>query len=219
MNTKAFFKNLGMQNLSELERKTDLSRRALGSAKKSHNMKLDNLENLAEALGLSLNFVPVADEENVLSSLKRFNAPLAHETGGNLDLAQALVASFKFARTEGLYESVVPYVMAVNAKNLNPRDLVALTHLENGEVAVLGYFAQMANEFSSHPHLTELVKLADSFREKKPKKETLLKNEKVNFVELFEKNRVALRWGFLVRGTVKDHLDRWNKWQLLQKTP
>jgi hypothetical protein len=219
MNTKAFFKNLGKQNLSELERKTSLSRRALGSAKKSHNMKLDNLENLAEALGLSLNFVPVTDEENVLSSLKRFEAPLAHKAGGNLDLGQALVASFKFARIEGLYESVVPYVMAVNANNLNPRNLVAMTQLENGEVAVLGYFAQMANEFSPHPHLTELVTLAALFHEQKPKKETLIKNEKVNFVELFEKNRVALRWGFLARGTLKDHLDRWNKWQLLQKTP
>ncbi|HEY8269879.1 MAG TPA: hypothetical protein VIG33_03260 [Pseudobdellovibrionaceae bacterium] len=219
MNARAFFKKLGSENLSELERKTDLSRRALGSAKKTHNMKLENLEVLADAMGFSVQFLPQESEDNVLLSLKRFGAPLAHESGGNLDLTEALVCGMNLARQDGLYESIVPYVMAQNSQKLHPLDILSKVHLRGDHMKVVGYFAEMANHFKPHPHLAELMRLAQVFNPDLKQKELLLKKEKVNFPELFEKNKTALRWGLLTRGSERDHLERWAKWQQSRKSP
>ncbi|MGZ3806221.1 MAG: hypothetical protein ACXVB4_18550, partial [Pseudobdellovibrionaceae bacterium] len=60
---------------------------------------------------------------------------------------------------------------------------------------------------------------AHFFNQDLTKKELLVRKEKVNFPELFEKNKTALRWGLLTRGSEHDHLERWTKWQQLRKSP
>lgn len=215
MNVRQFFANLKTQNLSELERTTTVSRQALYGALKTRNMKLQNLESVAKSLNYEVSFEPVKTEANVLASLARFGVPVAYEAGGSLSLEQAVAFGLELSREDGLFESVLPYALAVNAEKLNVPLLVGAA-FELNQAKVLGYFAAMANHFRPHENLMELLRLLSPL--KSSNRELLVRKNKVNFPELFEKNELALEWGLLVRGTAKYHLERWNKWAQSRKT-
>ena len=214
MKANLFFKELKKQNLTQLEKSTDLSRQALHGALKSKNMQLKNLETVAQAMNYQVVLLPTETEENVLASLKKWGAPVAHSSDGTLDLEHTVLAAIKFSRKVGLYESLVPYVLVKNVSTLNLLKLMGLALQEN-QVYVLGYFVEMANSFRTHPKLVQLLEFLSPM--KGHKRETLVVSEKVNFPELFEKNSVALNWNLLVRGTLEDHLQRWGKWEKSQK--
>lgn len=214
MNTTEFFKVLKSQNLSHLEKDSGLSRQALHSAVKSHNMKLENLSALAKTLKLQVEFTPVKTEKNLMSSLSKWGAPLAHTKDGSLSLTACVRESLKQARHDGVYETLVPYVLCLNVEKLNPFELVAAAFLEN-QVNVLGYFVELANHFHSHAKFKYLLDLLRPA--KNEQKEFLVLSTRTHFPELFEKNNLALKWNLLVRGNVEDHLQRWKKWEASPK--
>jgi hypothetical protein len=214
MNTARFFTELKSQNLSRLEKQAGVSRQALHGAIKTKNMRLDNLQAVAKALNYSVEVVPHLTEENLLSSLVQWGAPLAHSKGGNLSLEWTLAEALKKARVDGLYESVVPYVLSINVDRLHPELLVGLAY-QNEQVNVLGYFVEAANHFRPHAKLGYVLKLLEAG--KRPNKEPLVLSTKLNFPELFQKNKLALKWNLWVRGDFADHLSRWEKWDRSQK--
>ncbi len=214
MKTANFFAELQNENLSHLEKRAGVSRQALHSAVKTKNMKLDNLQSVAKALNYTVEVVPNLTEENLLSSLVRWGAPLAHSKDGNLSLELTVSRSLKSARKDGLYESVVPYVLALNAHRLNPLTLVGLAYQHN-QVSVLGYFAEAADQFRPHPNLQTVVRLLEPGKSRD--RELLVLSTKMNFPELFERNLLALKWNLWVRGNLGDHLSRWKKWERSQK--
>lgn len=210
MEAVQFFKKLKDQNLSKLEGEARVSRQALHNAVKSKNMKLDNLSSVAKAMNYKVELTPVLSEENLLGSLVKWGAPLAHSAEGNLPLEATIVEASRRAREDGLFESLVPYVLATNAQDLKPNELVGLSFL-NDQAAVVGYFAEVANLFRQNNKLQQVSLLLE--RGKRDGRELLVKTTKMNFPELFEKNMVAIKWNLLVRGNLQDHLDRWNKWE------
>lgn len=210
MEAVQFFKKLKEQNLSKLEGQARVSRQALHNAVKSKNMKLDNLSSVAKAMNYKVELNPVLSEENLLSSLVKWGAPLAYSADGNLPLETTLAEASRQARKDGLFESLVPYVLAKNVDELNPNELVGLAFL-NDQAAVVGYFADVAHLFKPNKKLQQVALLLE--RGKSEGRELLVKTTKMNFPELFEKNTVALKWNLLVRGNLQDHLDRWNKWE------
>ncbi len=214
MNSNEFFKKLDLQNKSQLERKTGLSRQAVVDAVRSKNLKLKNLERLVQHMDLKLVFEPSASETNVLSSLKKFGAPVTAETDGNLPLELALAYALKLSHKDGLYESLLPFVLATNANDLDLEYLTASAVLQK-EAGTLGYFVSMANAFLPNQKLKTLKSYLEPFKFKDER--TLLKEEKVNFPEMFRKNKFALEWKLLVRGKFEDHLARWDKWLSFQK--
>jgi hypothetical protein len=214
METTKFFQELKHQNLSKLERQSKVTRQALYNALKTKNMKLDNLSSVARALNYQVELVPSLNESNVLSSLVKFGAPLAHSNDGNLPLELAVAEACKLSRRDGVYESVVPYVLATNANSLKEHELVGLA-LQGNQSNVLGYFAELANMFRPHPRLQKMLRLLEAA--KPDEEELLVLTTKMNFPEMFKKNKAALNWKLLVRGSVEDHLSRWNKWEQSQK--
>jgi hypothetical protein len=214
MNTTEFFKHLKKENLSKLEKRAGVSRQALHQALHTQNMKLVNLNSLAKALDLRVELSPVPSEENLLASLARYGAPLAHSRGGSLSLEEALAESLNWSRRDGLYESVVPFVLIKNAKQLNVKKMVGLAY-QNDQVNVLGYFAEMAQQYRSHGNLQMLLDLLVPGKESA--KELLLLKTRMNFPELFERNPFAAKWNLWVRGRFADHRDRWEKWEESQK--
>ncbi|MBV2169140.1 MAG: hypothetical protein KUL82_10580 [Bdellovibrio sp.] len=214
MKTAEFFAQVKRQNFSNLEKKASVSRQALYDAVKSRNMKLRNFESLAKAMNYRLEVVPDSSEQNVLASLKRAGAPVAYSGDGSLDLENAVALGLKGAHHEGLYESLVPYVLATNAERLDLNKLLGLA-FEYGEAHVLGYFIEMANAFQPHPKFEKALKVLSPMRSEKP--QLLVEAEKSKFKELFEKNSAARRWNFLVRGTLEDHLMRWESWNQSKK--
>jgi hypothetical protein len=214
MNTANFFAELKDENLSQLEKRVGVSRQALHSAVKTKNMKLDNLQSVAKALNYTVEVVPNLTEENLLGSLVKWGAPLAHTKDGNLSLEWTVAEALKRARKDGLYESVVPYVLACNANQMNPLTLVGLAYQYN-QVNVLGYFAEAANQFRPHANLQTVVRLLEPG--KSTDKELLVLSTKMNFPDLFERNVLALKWNLWVRGGLVDHLSRWEKWEQSQK--
>ncbi len=181
---------------------------------KTKNIKLDNLRSVAKAMNYKIELVPSLNEDNFLSSLVNWGAPLAHSGGGNLTLEVTVIEACKQARKDGIFESVVPFVLAKNAPNLNVNELVGLA-FQNNQANVLGYFAELAHLFYPHSNLQKIIKLVES--SKTEKRELLVTTTKMNFPELFERNAIALKWNLLVRGNVKDHLDRWSQWEQSQK--
>ncbi len=214
MNSREFFKKLDQQNKSQLERKSGLSRQAVVDAVRSKNLKLKNLERLAQHMDLKLVFEPSSSESNVLSSLEKFGAPVTSGTEGNLPLELALAYALKLSHKDGLYESLLPFVLATNANDLDLEYLTASAVLQK-EAGTLGYFVSMANAFLPNQNLKTLKSYLEPFKLKV--EQTLLMNEKVNFPEMFRKNKFALEWKLLVRGKFEDHLARWNKWLNFQK--
>lgn len=214
MKADLFFRELEKQNLSQLERSTDLSRQALHAALKSKNMQLKNLESVAKAMNYQVVMLPSQTEENVLASLKKWGAPVAHSADGTLDLENAVVAAMKLSRKEGLYESLTPYVLVRNVSRLKLLRLMGLAMQEDC-VQVLGYFVDMANAFHPQAKFEKLLELLLPMRPEK--KEMLVLSEKANFPELFGKNQAALRWNLLVRGRLEDHLHRWEQWEKSHK--
>ena len=214
MNTSAFFKVLKAQNLSHLEEEVGLSRQALHNALKSHNMKLENLSKLAKSLNLQVEFSPLKNENNLMSSLVKFGAPLAHTKDGSLSLEECVRESLKQARHDGFYETLVPYVLCFNINKMNPLEMASAAFSVN-QVNVLGYFVELANVFKPNVKFDYLLSLLKPAKSKK--KELLVLTTKSHFPELFEKNELALKWNLLVRGNIEHHLERWKKWEALQK--
>lgn len=214
MKTAEFFKQVRLQNFSDLEKKAHVSRQALYGALKSKNMKLQNFESLAKAMNYRLSVVPDVTEENVLASLKKAGAPVAFSGDGNLDLESALAASLQLAHREGLYESVVPYVLVLNVEKLNLNKVLGLA-FESGDANVLGYFMEMANAFHPHPKFEKALLVLSPMKSDEP--ELLVRSEKSNFAELFKRNSAALKWNLLVRGKLEDHLMRWESWNQSKK--
>lgn len=210
MELAAFFKKLDDENLSALEREAKVSRQALHSARKSMNMKLENLNSVAKAMGFRVNFEPLATEENLLASLVEFGVPVAHSGGGTFSFVEMLAEGLKTARRDGAYESFVPYALVKNVGKLDPLALAAVAFQVN-QVNTLGYFAEMANAFQPHAHFAKLLCLLEPA--KNDEREFLVRDQKTNFPELFLKNHLALKWNLLVRGTPVNHFERWKKWQ------
>ncbi|MEZ0391418.1 MAG: hypothetical protein ACAH59_04335 [Pseudobdellovibrionaceae bacterium] len=215
MKMAEFFYTLKSQNLSHLEKKAGVSRQALHSAVKSHNMKLENLRSVAKAMHLDVEFAPLRNEENLLGSLAYYGVPVAHSKDGNLKFEDAVQESLQKAREDGAYETFVPYLLAKNVHLVDPLKLAAKGY-ESNQVNVLGYFVEMANELRAHPTFERLLQLLTVA--KNPQKEFLVLTNRTNFPELFEKNHFALKWNLKVRGTVQDHLQRWKKWAQSQKS-
>ena len=215
MRTAEFFSELKSQNLSQLEESAGVSRQALHNALKSHNMKLDNLTSVAKAMKLEVEFMPRKTEDNLLASLARWGVPVAHSNDGNLELEDVVEESLKRARKDGAYESFVPYLLVQNANKLNPLKLAARGFSSN-QVNVLGYFTEMAHNFRPHPNFEKLLELLTVA--KSPQQEFLVVSNKSNFPELFQKNQHALNWNLLVRGSVQDHTQRWEKWARFRRS-
>ena len=214
MKTAEFFKTLKAHNLSHLEKESGVSRQGLHNALKTHNMKLDNLSAVAKALHLNVEFSPTTDEENLMSSLARWGAPVAHSKDGNLSLDECVRETLKRARQDGVYETLLPYVLCLNVDKLNPLTLAACAFTEN-QVNVLGYFVDLAQHFHPNEKFKYILKLLEPA--KSDKKEYLVLSTKSYFPELFEKNKLALKWNLKVRGTLTDHLQRWDKWEKSHK--
>lgn len=215
MKPSEFFKKLSSQNLSELERKTGVTRQALHNARKTQNMKLDNLDVLAKALNFHLGFQPLDTEENLLSSLVDFGVPLAHSGGGTLSLPEAVREGLKASRKDGAYESFLPYLFLVNVEMVDPLALAAAA-FQTKEVNALGYFTEMANAFDPQPQFKFLLSLLEPA--KSSSQEFLVKEKFSLYPDLFLKNRFALKWNLKVRGTPENHFERWRKWQRSQKS-
>lgn len=214
MNVANFFTHLKNQNLSKVERETGLSRQALHGALKNRNMKLANLTAVAAALGFQVEFTPLQNEENLLGSLARWGVPLAHSKNGSLSISDTVLRSLQFARKDELYESLVPYLIAKNAFDLNPR-VLAGGALSMNQVNVLGYFTEMANTYSKTKKLKDLLDELEPI--KNSKAQFLVTSTMMHFPELFEKNTIALKWNLKVRGHAEDHFERWSKWDQLTK--
>lgn len=210
MNKSEFFNTLKKENLTHLELSAGVTRQALHNALKSQNMKLDNLQAVAKAMGLELEFSPLGTEGNLLSSLAKFGVPLAHSKDGTMKFEDVVKKALVKSRQDGAYETFVPYLLLKNALKLKPL-LLASKAFEANEVNALGYFVELANAFrpnKSFEKTLELLSVAKS-----SEKEFLVKTEKSNFPELFEKNKLAVKWNLKVRGTVNDHFQRWEKWE------
>jgi len=214
MNTNEFFELLDDQNKADLSRKSGLSRQAVFDALKTRNFKLQTLKRVARNLNLEVSLKPLESEGNVLASLAKFGSVSGQDEPGTLDLEESLAAGLFFVHSSGLLESLLPYVLALNAKKLNVTRLFALSLLRE-EAATLGYLVGMASKFKPHANLEKLKSLCVPF--KFSSETPLLKNQVANFPEILRKNDVAREWNVLARGTVKDHLDRWEKWQRSQK--
>ncbi len=209
MNTNEFFNKLKSENLSKLEKVSHISRQALHSASKNRNMKLDNLSSVAKALNFQVVLVPRRTEENLMSSLALFGAPLANSKNGTLSLTESVGEALKRARQDGVYESLVPYVLWKNVNQLHPLNLVAEAYSVN-QVNVFGYFVEMAQAFRPHEKFRLMLKILEPARS--PTEEFLVAATKTHFPELFLKNKLAVKWNLKVRGSVDDHLQRWEKW-------
>ena len=177
-------------------------------------MQLENVESVAKAMHLNVEFVPDKTEDNLLASLARFDVPVAHTKDGNLEFGDVVKESLGRSRKDGAYETYVPFLLAKNASKVDPLKLAAKA-FEVGQVNVLGYFVEMARVFRPHSKFDHLLKLLAVA--KNPQNEFLVLTEKTHFPELFEKNKLALKWNLKVRGTVDDHMQRWEKWAKSQK--
>lgn len=204
-----FFSQLEKQNLSALEHKAGISRQALHNALKSHNMKLLNLNSVAKAMQFDVVATPLRTESNLLASLAKYGVPVAHTKDGTLSFAEVVQKALVKAREDGAYETFLPYLLATNGDKLEPLKLAAKA-FEVNQVNVLGYFTEMANLFKPSAALEELLRLLAPAQNNQT--EFLVLATRSNFPELFEKNQLALKWNLKVRGTVQDHLDRWEKW-------
>ena len=209
MNTTEFFNKLKSENLSQLEKDSHVSRQALHSATKNRNMKLNNLSSVAKALNFQVVLTPRRTEENLMSSLALLGAPLAHSKNGTLSLTECVREALTRARQDGVYESLVPYVLWKNADRLSPLNLVAEAYSVN-QVNTFGYFVEMAQAFRPHEKFSFMLKLLEAARS--TNEEFLVLTTKTHFPELFSKNNLAVKWNLKVRGSVQDHLQRWEKW-------
>lgn len=215
MRTTEFFSKLKEQNLSRLETKTGLSRQSLHNALNTHNMKLENLVPLAKAMNLELRFESVKSEDNILASLAKFGVPVAHSKDGNLSFEELVKESVLRSRVDGAYETFVPFLLAQHADDFDPLKVAAQGYA-SGQVNALGYFAEMANQFKPSSNLNRLLELLRVAKINQD--EFLVTTNKTYFPELFEKNKVARQWNLKVRGTVEDHMERWEKWERSRKT-
>lgn len=214
MEVAAFFKKLEAQNLTELERKTGLTRQALHNARRTKNMKLDNLKSVARAMNFRIDFQAVTNESNLLSSLVDLGVPVANSGGGTLSFDETVAEGLMASRKDGVYESFVPYLLVVNVEKMDPLALAAAAFRVK-EVNPLGYFAEMANAFHPHPCFETLLRLLEPAKDSS--RAFLVRDKKALFPELFEKNPLALKWNLKVRGTPENHFERWRKWQRSQK--
>lgn len=150
---------------------------------------------------------------DVYAVLKNYGAPFWEKPDASLSLEEAIVLGLKYSAKmdNALIAGILPYVLTVNAGDLNSRLLLSLLKTEK-ERQLLGYFADFANQFKRSKKLKTISnKLYNPYY----KKLNIIGGRLGKFMKLLVKerdNRTAKKWNILTIDTLEGHFVRYRKW-------
>ena len=205
------------KNIAEVRRQTGLSRQALYSFMEEKSMRLSNFEKLLGTLNFEINFLEKPMAAEIYENLAFYGAPVDAPKIKTLEFEDLISAAIVLSRTDGLVESVIPYVLAKQARLVDVRKLL-IACFKNETCQYLGFYADMANRFKQNENLKKIVNLVFALIDADDSWVSLpIKMPSSSFIEIYMQNEFSKKWHIYSRGTFSDHLDRWKKWDLLQK--
>jgi len=207
MDVNALKNQLKNSSLQDVSHHTGVTRQTLHNFLKGGNTTLSTLSALNS-------FFDEVEAEMLYESLAYYGAPLAiTKSHPHFELNKTLKKALELSKTDALVASTMPFVLFKQRANLD------LAHLYKESVksdtdSLLGYFLESANEFRNYrpfkvfsSNMRKLFNYVDSTKKK-------FNGESVDkeFLPLYSRNNLALSWGLLDRGELKNHLDRFEKW-------
>lgn len=209
MDVKALKTQLKNCSLQEVSLHTGVTRQTLHNFLKGGNTTLATLNALNS-------FFDKDKVEKLYGSLAYYGAPLAvTKRQSHFELHETLKKALELSKTDALVASTMPFVLFKQRANLD------LTHLFRESVksdtdSLLGYFLESANEFRNYRPFkifsSNMKKLANY--DHAPKRKFNGESVDKEFLPLYSRNNLALSWGLLDRGELKNHMDRFEKWLL-----
>lgn len=217
MDLKKVIDKLKNENIAEIKRQTGLSRQALYTFMDEKSMRLSNFEKLLETLHFEINLSEKPTATEIYQNLAYYGAPVDAKKVKSLEFEALISSAIVLSRSDGLVESVIPYILANQAKSINVTALLQAC-FKNETSKYLGFYADMANRYKKNRKLETITHLIFSLAEANdPWISLSLKRPSSSFVEIYMQNEFSKKWRIYSRGTFNDHLDRWKKWDLLQK--
>ncbi|MBX3021217.1 MAG: hypothetical protein KF799_06015 [Bdellovibrionales bacterium] len=202
--------------LRELAKKT-VSRQSLYNLFQNKDVRLSTLKSVAKHLGYDLNveLTPrrTLDTKHLHSALRKLGAPLYDNEVTDFSLEQVVAWGLKAALKDKTVADVLPYVLAMNAADLDMLTLLQYLR-EDQQRQLLGYFSDLANQFAPNAKLNLLVDLLD----RQFPVTDLTGKAHGKFAEryfLSLKNATAQKWNVRTFSTTENLLERYRKWQRL----
>lgn len=207
MDVNALKTQLKNSSLQDVSHHTGVTRQTLHNFLKGGNTTLSTLTALSS-------FFDENKVEKLYESLAYYGAPLAvTKSQPHFELNETLKKALELSKTDALIASTMPYVLFKQRANL---DLTSLFResVKSDTDSLLGYFLESANEFRNYrpfktfsSNMKKLVNYDES-----PKRKFNGESVDKEFLPLYSRNNLALSWGLLDRGELKNHLDRFEKW-------
>ncbi len=209
---KDTMKAYGLKPLAE---DAEVSRTSLYNLMQGENFEGETLEKVCKVLGLEFGVMgTLPNAETVSNHLAYYGAPLFFDKSKHVSMSLEEVTKWglKFAKDDGLLDSLMPFFLLENFKSLNKARLLSFLD-EEQTLQLLGYYLELASKFSNNK---ATYNFANSFfRKDFPElylgKEKL--TERTREVMNSKSNSVAKKWNVLTLGSMEDYFDRFRKWK------
>lgn len=208
---KSMMKTYGMKPLAE---KSGVSRASLYNLFHGENFEGNTLAKVSKVLNLEFGVLgKTPDYENVCNHLAYYKAPLLFDKQKpvTMDLEETTAWALKFSKGDGLLESVMPYFLLKNFKDLHRAKLLAQLD-EEYLFQLLGFYLELAAKYSKNKKMKEFT---NSFYQnnftplymskEKPSQRTL-------DVLMSKNNPVSRLWNVFSLGSVEGYFEQFRKW-------
>ena len=208
---KDLMKSYGMKPLAE---QAGVSRTSLYNLLQGENFESDTLEKVTRVLNVEFGFLnKTPSYEETCNHLAFYDAPLVYNKNSALFMSfeESLKWGLHYSVTDGMLESVVPYLLLKYSKTLNLNRL--LSKLDRQEYFQLfGYYLELVANYRKNKKTQDLANtfFTKDFNtlylgQKKPS-ERVLKAVKVR------KNKSADKWNVFTLNSTENYYERFRKW-------
>lgn len=196
-----------VENLSEVERETNVSRTTLYNVMKNESAHKETVEKLSK-------YFTEKNNQELYENLRFYGAPLAESRRRTIPLEETLLRAFELSRNDALVESVLPYVLYKNRSTLKLGELYRSCVQEKLD-RHFGYYLSMSEAFHSFPKYAAFLNhMRFVFNYSSGDPVPLANREVPDYAKSrFLKNKVALAWGLMAQGETSHHLERFHKWE------
>ena len=218
MDLESLKNNLKNSNLKNLENQIGVSRGSFYNFLNGENVTLDFLKKLES-------YFKAIEKEKSYHLLKYFGAPLALPTIepdlpflknrvlSSTSLKEVAQKGLVLAAQDPLIESIYPFFLYKNLKDLNLEDLYRFSVTQELD-GLFCYHLEIINAYNQSPKIISFLKKVRALFNYSLRKKKKVDGTLPNKYELLlcKKNELALKWGLYLNANPDDYIHRFKKW-------
>ncbi len=208
---KDLMKSYGMKPLAE---QAGVSRTSLYNLLQGENFESETLEKVTRVLNLEFGFLyKTPSFEETCNHLAFYGAPLAYDKSNSnyMGFEETLKWGLHYSLSDGMLESVVPYLLHKYSKKLNLNKLLSKLDQQD-QFQLFGYYLELAASYLKNKKMLNLANTFYSedfitlyFGQGKPSKRVLKAVKE-------RTNKSADKWNVFTLNSTQSYYERFRKW-------